>query len=63
VVDRVVLALARYNVIPSVKVAMRFLGLDCGGPRLPLRPLTDDEETSLRADLEQVGFFDHAVIS
>jgi N-acetylneuraminate lyase len=62
VVDRVVLALARYNVIPSVKVAVRFLGLDCGGPRLPLCPLTADEETSLRADLERAGFFDHAVV-
>lgn len=60
VVDRVVLALARYNVIPSVKVAMRFLGLDCGDPRLPLSPLTDEEEMSLRADLERAGFFDHA---
>jgi N-acetylneuraminate lyase len=63
VVDRVVLALARYNVIPSVKVAMRFLGLDCGDPRLPLCPLTDEEETSLRADLERAGFFEHAVMS
>lgn len=63
VVDRVVLALSRYNVIPSVKVAMRFLGLDCGDSRLPLCPLTDEEETSLRADLERAGFFDHAVVS
>lgn len=62
VVDRVVLALARYNVIPSVKVAMRFLGLDCGAPRLPLCPLTDDEEMSLRTDLERAGFFDHVVM-
>jgi N-acetylneuraminate lyase len=63
VVDRIVLALARYNVIPSVKVAMRFLGLDCGHPRLPLCPLTDEEETRLRTDLERAGFFDHAVMS
>ena len=59
VVDRVVLTLARYGIISAVKAAMRFLELDCGGPRLPLCPLTDEEETRLRADLERVGFFDH----
>lgn len=60
VVSRVVLALSRYSVIPAVKVATRFLGVDCGGPRLPLRPLTDEEETCLRADLRRAGFFDYA---
>ena len=62
VVDRVVLALSRYNFISAVKEVMRFLGLDCGDPRLPLRPLTDEERTRLRADLERAGFFDYAVV-
>ncbi|MCG2770390.1 MAG: dihydrodipicolinate synthase family protein [Chloroflexota bacterium] len=60
VVDRVVLTLSSYSVIPAVKVAMRFLGLSCGGPRLPLHPLADEEEAQLRADLERAGFFDYA---
>jgi len=60
VIDRVVLTLSGYSVIPAVKVAMRFLGLSCGGPRLPLHPLADEEKTRLQADLERAGFFDYA---
>jgi N-acetylneuraminate lyase len=47
----------RYGGLPAAKVMMGFIGLDCGPVRLPLRNLTADQQTALRRDLEQAGFF------
>lgn len=42
------------NPIP-VKAAMKLTGRDCGGVRLPLVPLTDDQQVSLRQTLTEYG--------
>lgn len=55
-IDRVILVIRKYGVIPAVKVAMRMRGVDCGNPRLPLMPLTGEEEARLRAELESIDF-------
>jgi N-acetylneuraminate lyase len=40
------------------KRIMKFLGVDCGPNRLPLKTITDIEEKELNKDLEAIGFFD-----
>ncbi len=42
------------NPIP-VKAAMRLVGRDCGGVRLPLFPLSDDQQQSSRQTLSEYG--------
>ena len=46
--------------LPAGKTIMKFVGVDCGPVRLPLRNLTKAEEEKLRADLAAQGFFDFA---
>ena len=49
--------LIRYGGSPAAgKGFMRAAGLDCGTVRLPLRPLTDEQAESLRAEAAAVGF-------
>lgn len=55
-------AMNRHGGMAANKTIMKLVGLDCGPVRPPLRPLTETQETALRADLEQVGFFAHASI-
>jgi N-acetylneuraminate lyase len=38
---------------------MKFIGVDCGPVRLPLRAISAVDEGKLRADLEKIGFFDY----
>lgn len=59
-VNRIILVLRDYGVIPAVKAAMRLLGLDCGNPRAPLLPLSEEQQDQLHQDLLEVGFFDGA---
>ncbi len=49
---------ARYPFHSAMKQILTMMGFDFGPCRLPQRRLTDDEVRSLRADLEQLGFFD-----
>jgi N-acetylneuraminate lyase len=51
--------LQRHGGLVAGKAVMKLIGLDCGPARLPLRTLRTTEETSLRTDLEAVGFFDY----
>ncbi len=37
---------------------MKLIGLDLGPNRVPFRNLTDEEERSMRAELEAIGFFE-----
>jgi len=60
-VDRLVLLLGRYGVIPATKAVMGFLGLPCGEPRAPLLPLTPAQKTELKTELERLGFFEWVV--
>ena len=51
--------LNRHGGLAAGKSAMKLIGIDCGPVRLPLRPLTDRDEKSLRDGLEKVGFFEY----
>lgn len=42
------------------KEAMSFFGVECGTVRVPLKPLTDQQRTELREDLEALGALDWA---
>jgi N-acetylneuraminate lyase len=50
--------LLRFGGLPSGKAVMRFIGLDCGPVRLPVRSLSEAQEKQLRSELEEVGFFE-----
>ena len=50
--------LVKYGFISATKAVMVMLGVDVGPARLPNAPLTADQTTGLRSDLEQIGFFD-----
>jgi N-acetylneuraminate lyase len=56
-IDRVILAVRDFGVVPAVKVALRMRGLDPGGPRMPLMPLTEEQEVQLEAALRAINFF------
>ena len=45
------------DLFAGIKQAMAWMGLECGVPRTPLRPLTDEETRSLRQRLERIDFF------
>lgn len=47
------LATCRY--VPTLKAAVRLMGLPAGGPRRPLLPLSEAEETGLRAFMTKHG--------
>lgn len=49
----------RHGGLAAGKAVMKLIGLDCGPVRLPLRQLGPEAEKTLRAELEQVGFFDY----
>jgi N-acetylneuraminate lyase len=54
-IDRIILALRSHGIVPAVKAAMRLRGIDCGGPRAPLMPLTAERIEQLECDLGAVG--------
>ena len=47
----------RGNIMGGKRI-MKFLGLDCGPNRLPLQTIALEEETTLREELETIGFFE-----
>lgn len=53
----------QYGYASAAKAAMKFLGVDCGPTRLPLKTLDVEQIKRLEADLVQYDFFDHALIS
>lgn len=50
-------AFVPFGGIPAQKAIMRMIGVDCGPPRLPLTPLSDEAYDDLRTRLESLGFF------
>ena len=48
----------KYGVLPATKVLMDMLGVDVGNCRAPHGNLTAEQKTALRADLEQLGYFE-----
>ncbi len=55
--NRVTALLAETNLMGGLKAALGFLGLDCGGLRLPRFPMTPEQAAGLREALETAGFF------
>jgi N-acetylneuraminate lyase len=49
---------AKYGYPRSSKAIMRLIGIDCGPPRPPLQPLTDDEFSSLQRELTETGLIE-----
>ena len=49
----------RHGGLAAGKIVMKFIGVDCGPVRLPLRQPSAEREQSLRNELERVGFFDY----
>jgi N-acetylneuraminate lyase len=58
-IDRVILVLRDYGVVPAVKATMRMLGIDCGVPRGPLRALAPEQVEKLEHELRQVGCWEN----
>jgi N-acetylneuraminate lyase len=54
-IDRVILVIRKFGVVPAVKAAMRLRGIDCGHPRAPLLPLAAEQVERLAYELEQVN--------
>jgi N-acetylneuraminate lyase len=50
--------LARHGYMGAAKAVMKMLGVDVGPARLPHGNLSAEQTAALRADLEQLGFFD-----
>ena len=55
---RLISLLARYGYMGAAKAVMAMLGVDVGPARLPNASLTPEQITSLRGELETLGFFD-----
>ena len=49
---------SRFGYMAAAKSIMKFLGIDCGPVRSPLRALSDAETAQLREQLEEAGFFE-----
>ena len=50
--------LEQFGGLPAGKAVMKMVGLDCGPPRLPQRPLSQRQSEELREGLERIGFFE-----
>lgn len=55
--NRVISVMATFSIIPALKSVMRMLGKECGDPRRPFLPLSDQQTVQLEEMLDDVGFF------
>lgn len=58
--NRVTRVLHRFGFFGALYEGLRYLGLDCGEPRLPNLPLGTDSRVAFRAALDAVGFLELA---
>jgi N-acetylneuraminate lyase len=56
-INEIIKALLVVDLFGGVKQTMAWMGLPCGEPRTPNRPLTGDELARLRQSLDSAGFF------
>jgi len=54
-INTILAVLTQYPLVPAVKQMMNLMGLPAGVPRRPYRLLTDEENVSLRHQIEQIG--------
>jgi N-acetylneuraminate lyase len=59
--DGVYKVLLQFNGIAAGKEVMKFIGLDCGKVRRPIRAITKQESETLRKKLNETTFFAHAL--
>ncbi len=57
-INEFVAVICTVETIAAAKQTMAWMGLECGLPRSPIRPLREDEQQLLRGALEAVGFFE-----
>ena len=57
-INELIHALLVVDLFAGLKQTMAWMGLPCGVPRTPNRPLTEEEARRLRASLEGAGFFE-----
>ena len=50
--------LTQTTIMTAAKATMGFLGVEVGPPRLPNQGLVGEQQARLRADLEELGFFE-----
>lgn len=57
--QEVINVICRYrgNIVGGKRI-MKLIGLDLGPNRIPFRNITDEEEASMRRELEEIGFFE-----
>lgn len=53
---RMIQLLVKYGPIPTQRAIMKKVGFDLGTPRLPLAPLTNEQESRLYEELDESGF-------
>jgi len=58
--DAIYRVLLRHNGISAGKEIMRFIGVDCGPVRRPLKGFTKSESDTLLSSLKETTFFQHA---
>ena len=56
-VNELIQALMTVDLFGGIKQTLAWMGLECGEPRTPNRPLNGDEPAILRQSLESAGFF------
>ena len=56
-INDIINALLSVDLFGGVKQMMAWMGLPCGEPRTPNRPLTAEETTRLRTALDGLNFF------
>lgn len=57
-INEIILALVVVDTFGGIKQTMAWMGLECGHPLTPNRPLTEDETATLRRSLDSAGFFE-----
>ena len=57
-INELIDALLVVNLFAGLKQTMAWMELECGEPRTPIRPLTEEETIRLRTSLESAGFFE-----
>ena len=55
-VNRVIDLICKYEIIPSVKLAMRLSGIDVGDATFPFKQYTKEEEARFEADMHAAGW-------
>jgi N-acetylneuraminate lyase len=53
--------LLKHGVLRTGKATMAMRGIDCGPPRAPITPLSDDELSAIRRAYDRMGFFDWSI--